>query len=382
MNYPTWDVTGGQKEKRQAISKIHTSLGHPSPRVMARILREGGANKDVVRMAMEWECPHCAAEKRPRLNRVGKPELARTFNDQVSMDLVWVPKVYGEGADKVEKKVVCLNMIDRATSFQLVVPTPKQDPKAVWNVFMQHWVFHYGAPNRIVVDGGGEFKGEFPESAQRLGIVVWRTAAENPHQNGHAERHGGLFKETLRKTLRECKPVNYEEYKFAYIQALVAKNSLGMCGRSSPYQLVMGQIPRVVGSATDDEYWRSLGLWSEELNGDAVAQRRSDIVNAARTALVKMAARRKVKEALHRKHRGGEVQWKTGDQVLVWRRQKRRGVFDKKATWQGPGVVLATEGRSGMWVSIAGTLIKTSPEKCRGVGEAERLRQWEVEKWI
>ena len=109
-----------------------------------------------------------------------------------------------------------------------------------------------------------------------------------------------FLEKTLRKTLRECKPATYAEYKFAYIQALVAKNSLGMCGRSSPYQLVMGQIPRVVGSATDDEYWRSLGLWSEELNGDAVAQRRSDVVNAARTAMVKMEARRKVKEALHR----------------------------------------------------------------------------------
>ena len=60
---------GGKPALREAmlraVRRLHVGLGHASGPDLVRILRNGGASEEAVKMARTLRCPTCEAHKRP-----------------------------------------------------------------------------------------------------------------------------------------------------------------------------------------------------------------------------------------------------------------------------------------------------------------------------
>ena len=52
-------------QTRRQISKIHENMGHPSNRMLVRVLRLGGAKRRSILAAAKHSCGACEAQKRP-----------------------------------------------------------------------------------------------------------------------------------------------------------------------------------------------------------------------------------------------------------------------------------------------------------------------------
>ena len=109
-----------------------------------------------------------------------------------------------------------------------------------------------GRVQNVVTDRGTHFKGEFSHFLATHGINHRNAPLESPQTIGKVERHGGILKAMLRKTVQETLPSNIEEMEVVLSECVTAKNELARHQGFSPAQHVLGKQPRVPGSLTDE----------------------------------------------------------------------------------------------------------------------------------
>eukprot|EP00971_Amphidinium_carterae_P128219 2540156-Amphidinium_carterae.1 len=63
---------------------------------------------------------------------------------------------------------------------------------------MSVWVSHYGLPELLIHDSGGEFVGLFSAALSQYGVYCHCIDAAAAHQNGRCERAGGLWKRQMK----------------------------------------------------------------------------------------------------------------------------------------------------------------------------------------
>lgn len=210
------------------------------------------------------------------------------------------------------------------------------------------------------------------------GIVTQTIAAKAPWQNGRTERHGQHFKELLEKAREEAVITSKEELELLMQEVEMTKNRFSNRSGFSPVQRQIGQWPRVPSSLLGDDVIDP-GL----MNGAVVddMERLHEMRRLAQKAFVEHNA----KEALKRVERGrtrAPQEFTAGDYVFVYRvpRQKKRKHeggqpsherSPNKATWIGPGTVIAVDGAS-LWVSMYGELWRVAREQCRPATNVEK----------
>ena len=79
------------------------------------------------------------------------------------------------------------------------------------------------------------------DMCEAMNTIVKTTAAEAPFSNGLIEKHNLILSEMPDKTLEDNK-INLE---FTLAWCINAKNSLANLHGSSPFQLALGQKPRL-----------------------------------------------------------------------------------------------------------------------------------------
>ena len=156
-----------------------------------------------------------------------------------------------------------------------------------------------------------------------------------------------------------------------------AKNRFSNRSGYSPAQRQIGQWPRMPSSLMSDE----------ELDPTLQAQHRVDdfeklmeMRRVAQDAFMKTASREAAARAVKARPRVQRT-FKAGDVVYVFRslRKKKaihqatvRKTLQQKASWVGPGHVLALEG-SVVWVNMFGELWRAAVEQVRLATTEERL---------
>ena len=98
--------------------KLHRNLGHPSNADLVRVLKHGQASNDAIKMARDLSCDFCTARKAPTVANPGKTSTVTEFNQRVGLDVSSSCQAGG----KPNQRVTALNIVDHATSYQLVVP--------------------------------------------------------------------------------------------------------------------------------------------------------------------------------------------------------------------------------------------------------------------
>ena len=121
---------------RNTLKKLHNNLGHPSTCTLQRILKNAGATEQAVKEAEQVEnnCDVCLQRKRPTPSLPANPEKAVDFNQRVGWDVKNLP---GWG---VNQKVKCVNIVDFATSFQVMVPFyEKETGEVLRKAYLEAW---------------------------------------------------------------------------------------------------------------------------------------------------------------------------------------------------------------------------------------------------
>ena len=367
--------TAVSHEDQLKLKKMHVNLGHPSKPSFLRFLRAGRVREEILRWVRQhFECETCESQKLPKAPRPAIVPKCYAPGLAVGLDIFYVPDVHNQ------RSVPVLNLVDLGTNYQMVEVVENKEPLHIWQTFWRVWARTFGLPQYITIDEGREFRGGFAKLCASAGTVVFRTAARSPWQNGRVERHGGILIEMMEKCREEMPPTNMTELKQLLYACENAKNRYSNRSGYSPTQRQIGQWPRMPCSLMSDE----------ELDPALQAQNCTDdfmqlmeMRRVAQQAFVKVSSQDAAAKALKarpRVHRS----FSSGDVVYVFRSlRKRKGVrgevgaqrgggLGRKASWVGPGHVLATEG-SVVWINMFGELWRAAVEQVRAATSLEKM---------
>ena len=147
----------------------------------------------------------------------------------------------------------------------------------------------FGVTDQFLTDNGGEFFNEhFTELCKRFNIDMKNTAAQAPWSNGMVGRHHVIITHMMDKVLHD---VNCD-IEIALAWCLNVKNALQNVHGFSPYQLALGQNPKLPASDTD----RPSALATSQPKSDVLPQN-LNALHGAREAFMEVEHSERVKRA-------------------------------------------------------------------------------------
>ena len=114
-------------EWKRHLIIIHRNLGHPSNKLLQRILRGAGATQEVIREAGNLECPLCTIFKPTTPARPGSVMHAKEFNETLCMDLSYTDISTNEQA-------LILHFVDEASRYHVADVIKSGPPNEVGNI--------------------------------------------------------------------------------------------------------------------------------------------------------------------------------------------------------------------------------------------------------
>ncbi|CAE7268762.1 GIP, partial [Symbiodinium sp. CCMP2456] len=229
----------------QILKRLHQNLGHPPNRELIRHLRIGGAGPALVQAAEQLVCRTCNRSTKAKLPRVAKPVVALDFGEVLSIDVIWLEAADSEGAD-----IPALNMVDVASTYQVVYPLAGTKSEDAVKAFMNGWVSWAGAPRFLIGDLDSAFKDQFLNYLDQQAIHIRCAAGQAHWQNSVAERQGESWKAVWKKHV-EANLILKEEAPEAIAAINAAKNSLRNRSGYSPRQWLFGANQRLPGDPFD-----------------------------------------------------------------------------------------------------------------------------------
>ena len=312
------------KSKQDIALKLHRQFAHCSAERLIKLLKSAGSPWDSDTelfeqiQALNESCQTCLQYQQPKPRPVVGLPTATRFGEKNAMDL------------KFYDLRIILHMIDHATRFSMAAAVPNKKPETIVRAMFSKWIGIFGAPDKLITDNGGEFVNkELIDLAESFNMTIQTTAAEAPWSNGLVERHNKVIEQMLDKILADTK-CNFE---IALQWAINAKNSLSNVHGFSPYQLVLGNNPKLPSVLSDKP--------PAFLSDQKVSQILEDnlkSLHAAREAFIQAESSAKIRRALNSNTRtySDEV-YTSGDSVYYKRQQE--------AKWRGPAKVLGQDGQ-------------------------------------
>ena len=163
---------------QEALLKLHTNLGHPGNQNLVRILKHGGASQEAVEAARSFQCQQCLATAQPRPSLPAKPDRVLNFNQRIGVDVKYLR------GWAVNQKIPAINIVDYASSFQMMVPIfKKETSEQIRQVIQERWINWAGTPDEIIMDPAKPNVSEaLIRPTELSGSIVHITAADAHHQ--------------------------------------------------------------------------------------------------------------------------------------------------------------------------------------------------------
>eukprot|EP00435_Cladocopium_sp_Y103_P063446 s1441_g25.t1 len=362
------------EEDKAKVRKMHNNLGHPELRSFIRFLRAGRVREEVVKwVSKEFRCDECLTKAVPKAPRPAVVPKCYKPGIAVGLDLFYIQD------HMRQKSIPILNVVDMGTNYQMIEMLADKAPETVWRAFWRTWARTFGMPLYMAMDEGLEFRGELSQWCADFGCIVFKAAGRSPWQQGRVERHGGIIKDMIQHARASAALSSEQELQQLLYECESAKNRYMNRSGYSPVQRQIGQWPRVPGSLMSDELIDP-ALQMQDTSEDF--DRTLELRQLAQEAFMKMSSQDAAARALRARGRPQRV-FKPGDVVYVYRvlRKKKSVRGDdvsavpkpgKKATWIGPGHVLALEG-SVVWINMFGELWRASVEQTREATTLEKM---------
>jgi transposase InsO family protein len=168
---------------------------------------------------------------------------------QVAVDLVGPWDIE---AKNCKTKLLCLTIIDLATRWVEIVRIHEKTSENIALAFDRNWLNRYPRPTKVIHDQGTEFKSEFAELLESLGIEEVTTTVKNPRANAILERTHDVMANMLRtydfeNQLIDGKDVDWGKAKTDPMEGFISAVALAMRAShhtalgTSPGALVFGR---------------------------------------------------------------------------------------------------------------------------------------------
>ena len=339
-----------------AIKRLHQNLGHPPNRELVKHLRLGGAGEEMIAAADALRCRTCQRCADPKPHRISKPAALLDFNDAVALDIIFLDTTESTGN-------LALNMVDMASTYQVVIPLANRKSSTVAEAFYRHWISWAGVPGRLVLDLDTCFQDSFWELTSDHSIAMRAAAGQAHWQNGVAERYGSSWKSIWTKLCTQH-GVQDKDILDATCAVSEAQNTLRNRSGFSPRQWVFGTNGKLLPNLDEDEGWSAVSA----VTADTKMGRKHALKIGARTAFFELQNVDALKRALSHKARVQPRDYKPGDLVYIYR-QDPSGK-KSKARWIGPATIIGAEG-SNFWTARGGRCILAAREHLRSADHEE-----------
>ena len=325
------------KEQKKVLEKLHAQFGHKNKQSFVNLLKS----------ADKWEesfskiidniidgCEGCILKRKTPDRPVVAMNMANDFNQLLSVDL------------KIWKDKYILYMIDVFTRFTVGEIIYNKQPETIVKTIMRQWIKYFGIMGGLISDNGGEFTSHLMNDVtSQLGVEHYTTGAESPWQNGLNERNHAVCDSMLHGVLHDNPDMALDT---ALAWACTAKNTLSNVYGYSPYQLVLGQNPRLPNIIEDPPPTWEVKSMSKKLTEHLTA------LHATRKEFVKTESCEKLKKALKHRIRTSDTVYQYGDTVYYKRENEDR--------WKGPASVMFQDGKI-IYVRHGGYGVKVSASR-------------------
>ena len=309
--------------RSRIIDGYHNKLGHLGRDRTIDFIRKRFYWPGMVSELEQWvkHCRLCILRKHP--NATERAPLVNVSTTH-PMELVCMDFLTLEPSHGYENVLV---ITDHFSKFAQAIPTKSQTAPTTARVLFNHFIVHYGIPERLHSDQGRNFESQvIKELCKLMGIAKSRTTPYHPMGNGVCER----FNRTLLNMLGTLPSERKKDWK-KFVPSLVhAYNSSSHDTTGySPFYLLFGREPRL---PADLQFGAILPEASSISKSKFVHDLRSRLSVAYEIAKKEME-----KSQLHQKKgydvkvRGATIH--VGDQVLV-RRLSDRGKHKLANRWE------------------------------------------------
>jgi transposase-like protein len=219
-------------ELQKAILKaLHEEMGHRGMDETYRRTKLQFWWPNMRRIVKKWvqSCLPCQQRSSAKHGEVKRATRAPTIFGKVSMDTVHIK------AGKWKYPVVAR---DDLSGWVEAVGMEKLKASKVAEWFLENWIYKYGLPVAVVVDGGPEFGQDLQQALTKAGTTIKVTTPYYPEENGMIERGHQPLKDALVK-LCETDGKKWRHYLplVLFADRISTKRTTGY----SPYELVFGQ---------------------------------------------------------------------------------------------------------------------------------------------
>jgi len=119
-----------------------------------------------------------------------------------------------------------------------VFPSSTPDALTVAKALVKDFILRFGIPERIYSDNGSHFvNNTITMIAQHLSINLKNHCAYHPQSAGLVERHNGILKSTLRKTMEETGKNWIYCLPLVVLNMHITKTSAGL----TPFEMIYGR---------------------------------------------------------------------------------------------------------------------------------------------
>ena len=328
---------------RDALIKLHKSLGHVGTEKLVSILKGADASNNTISEAtgISKACGTCnKVSPAPRHSKIAGVS-AKTRGEVFAMDLIY-PKV------KPNTKVYCLSIIDVFSRFHKVYALEDRNGKLIEDITDKQIKTEsvrraliqarneLGIPQTILMDGDGLLNNEVAlETFTAAGATIKFSSPEAPWQNGLCERHGAVFKRILKCFLLD------NEGETAYIGRLTIKEIIqliismkneqpgsGLSAWMSPFHVWFGRQPQSALTTKTESFLEIHPDFTDQLLDVRIATDRIE-------QIVRSKRYKGLIDTLLQKPRKKQKVYAPGDKIWFYSTSDRL-----KTKWRGPAIYL------------------------------------------
>lgn len=282
---------------RSELERLHRHFYHPSSNKLYNLIKKATPNQadsntlNILNQISE-SCTTCQTfSSKPYRFRVSIPPEKIIFNEEISLDLMWLGK----------RPV--LHVVDTHTNFGSASFLRGQSAEQVWNSFIECWCAIYtGYPTKMRLDQGSNFKStKWRDYCDSVGISIQYSGVESHNSIGNGERYHQPLRRIYNKIALENPSLKPETSLKLAIKAINdTMNSEGLV----PSLLVFGCLPRFPGSNTNYP----------------IQKDRFEALKTARAEMEQITAELRIRKALlSRVPRSADIVFSKGQLVRVFR---------------------------------------------------------------
>lgn len=312
-----------EEEIQEILEESHDKMGHTGIQKTYERIKERHAIPGLMERIKEWinHCEICQKEKLTRTRRKEEPTIPDTpieSNEKIAMD------IFGPLTKTKKGNQFILSVHDELTKYLVLVPLKDQRTETIWNGLLDHYIYVFSTPKKILTDRGQNFVSNLMrkyEEAFKIKHIT--TTAFHPQSNGSLERTHAVVKDLIKTTMKENETEDWDE-QINFIN--LAYNTTVHDGTGyTPFELTFGHLANLPSAITKGT--------QRSIRSDIEARKKEwdAKLKHARETLVKNKAR--YQRDQQRRIRLEQTVFNVKDKVLVHNDHK---VHKLDTEWLGP----------------------------------------------